>query len=146
MRAWRNLRFASSVGNPNFFAVANVISGGTRGTPSRARVGTDLGRPTRKATTLAGFLMQRIGVSSGRAPCDTEIGPSAVPALIEALRDDDGGVRAGAAAALGEIGPAAAAAVPALTEALRDAKGEVRVRVAGALGEIGPPLPRPFTP
>ncbi|MGZ9159369.1 MAG: SUMF1/EgtB/PvdO family nonheme iron enzyme [Nitrospira sp.] len=41
-----------------------------------------------------------------------KIGPAAVPALTEALRDRDGIVRGGAAEALGEIGPAAAEAVP----------------------------------
>jgi len=43
---------------------------------------------------------------------------SAVPALIEALKDANGQVRKMAALALGDIGPNAKAAVPTLIEAL----------------------------
>jgi HEAT repeat protein len=48
-----------------------------------------------------------------------KIGPPAVPALIQALRDEKEEVRRAAAKALGEIGDA-------LTQALRDEKEEVR--------------------
>jgi HEAT repeat protein len=47
----------------------------------------------------------------------------AVPALIDALADENGSVRDHAATTLGKIGPGAKAAVPALT-ALRDALRE----------------------
>jgi hypothetical protein len=66
--------------------------------------------------------------------------PSAVPALIKALKKDPSGrVRASAAGALGEIGPAAKAAVPALIDALKkyDDK-ETREEAIVALGNIGP--------
>ena len=61
-----------------------------------------------------------------------------MPALIEALKDDDNEVRRNAASALGRIGPAAEAAVPALIEALKDDDNEVRRNAAFALGRIGP--------
>ncbi|MGC8880568.1 MAG: HEAT repeat domain-containing protein, partial [Anaerolineae bacterium] len=59
---------------------------------------------------------------------------AAVPALIEALRDEDEDVRQAAAEALGKIGDAAA--VPALIEALRDEDMWVRRAAAEALGKI----------
>ena len=56
-----------------------------------------------------------------------DLGPAAVPALIEALGDEDAGVRRHAASLLGKIGPGAEAAVPALIAALKDEDGEVRL-------------------
>ena len=49
-----------------------------------------------------------------------EIGPEAIPALIEALGSEKGGVGMMAARALGNMGPAAAPAVPALFECYVD--------------------------
>ena len=66
-----------------------------------------------------------------------EIGPSAVPALIQALNDTSVNVRGGAASALGQIGPAAKAAVPDLIQALRDVNTNARKSAAIALGHIG---------
>src|SRR5262245_34193763 len=54
----------------------------------------------------------------------------AVPALIEALKDDDLHVRRLITAALWEIGPAARSAVPALATSLRDRSALVRRRAA----------------
>src|SRR5262249_7746171 len=62
----------------------------------------------------------------------------AVPALVDAMRDDNAQVRRTVTAALGEIGPAARTAVPALVTALRDRCPAVRRRAAVALGEVGP--------
>ena len=67
-----------------------------------------------------------------------QIGPPAVPALIEALADEEPWVRAQAAHALGTIGSPARDAVPALTQALKDPQANVRSKAAFALGEIGP--------
>ncbi|HXV22785.1 MAG TPA: HEAT repeat domain-containing protein, partial [Alphaproteobacteria bacterium] len=66
-----------------------------------------------------------------------QVGPAAVPALTDALRDERSTVRAGAAEALGEIGGDAESGIPALTAALRDEDDQVRQSAAGALGEIG---------
>lgn len=63
---------------------------------------------------------------------------AAVPALIEALKDDDIHVRRTVVAALNEIGPAARTSVPALAASLRDRSAIVRRRAATALGELGP--------
>src|SRR5439155_632848 len=66
-----------------------------------------------------------------------QVGPAAVPSLVEALRNGDPRTRPGAAAALGAVGPQAAAAVPALVEALRDGEPGVRLEAADALTRIG---------
>jgi HEAT repeat protein len=74
-----------------------------------------------------------------------KIGPAAVSALTEALRDADGGVRGRAADVLGKIGPAAAEAVPALIEALRDAATGVCASAPPTRsGRSARPLRRPF--
>jgi HEAT repeat protein len=59
---------------------------------------------------------------------------SAVPDLIEALKDDSKMVRMGVAYALGELGSADATA--ALQEALRDPEKEVRDAATNALKQI----------
>ncbi|HEX7896905.1 MAG TPA: HEAT repeat domain-containing protein [Planctomycetota bacterium] len=65
-----------------------------------------------------------------------DLGAPGVPALIDALKDADAGVRWSAAESLGRIGVAAKAAVPALTAALDDK--EVRSIAADALAAMGP--------
>ena len=82
---------------------------------------------------------QRIFLRSKAVSALERIGPAAeaaVPALNEALQDDDSGVRSKAASALGRIGPAAKAAVPALIEALQDDDYWVRSKAALALEKI----------
>jgi HEAT repeat protein len=62
-----------------------------------------------------------------------------VPALAEALKDKEPGVRQRAAEALGAIGPKAKAAKPALTEAARkDRNRHVREAAVGAMKLIVP--------
>ncbi len=65
----------------------------------------------------------------------------AVPALVEALKHEEGRVRAEAAEELGLIGRPARAAVPALFRALKDTDGLVRLRAAGALAQLDPKHP-----
>ena len=64
-----------------------------------------------------------------------KIGKPAVPALIEALKNEDSEVRWEAAIVLRKAGDKSA--VPALTEALKDKDSEVRRKAAYALGWIG---------
>ena len=64
-----------------------------------------------------------------------EAANSAVPALIQALQDQDAGVRVNAAYALGGIGEGAKDAIPALIQLLQDP--EVGYRATEALGSIG---------
>jgi HEAT repeat protein len=69
------------------------------------------------------------------------IGPSgnwALPQLIEKLSDEDPGDRGIAAFAIGCIGPKAKEAVPNLIESLEDDHHGVRAETARALGKIGP--------
>ena len=76
-------------------------------------------------------------VSTNAAGDLSRIGPAAVPALTEALKDEDHNVRQGAIVALGSIGPTAKD-VPALIRALKDEDAQVRDIAAGALAGIGP--------
>ena len=68
------------------------------------------------------------------------IGPAAkdaVPALIEALGDENPQTRNEVLFALAAIGPGAEAAVPAATDALNDPDANVRYSACYALGKIG---------
>jgi|GEM_PF-2170360 len=78
----------------------------------------------------------------------SKVGPSAVPGLIEALRDRNADRRAGAAYALAQMKHEARPATAALTDALRDTEIKVRRQAAFALSRIVernpaslPPLP-----
>ncbi len=62
----------------------------------------------------------------------------ALPALVTALQDSDPGVRAWAAADIGDIGAAAAPAVPRLRAMLRSRDAGSRGSACSALGAIGP--------
>lgn len=79
---------------------------------------------------------------AGAARALRKIGPvasvAAVSTLINTLRDGVEIERHSAAAALGNIGPAAIAAVPELTRALMDGDDQVRDEAAKALGQIRP--------
>lgn len=70
-------------------------------------------------------------------PDDAEIIQAAVPALTEALTDSREVVRREAAAALGRIGPKAAASLPALEQLLRDRDSAVRQAAEQAIAAIG---------
>ena len=60
-----------------------------------------------------------------------------VPALTEALQDENKFVRRDAAKGLGKFGPAAQDAVPALQYRLQDGEPSVRKAAARALAQIG---------
>ena len=60
-----------------------------------------------------------------------------VPALIQALKDENKDVRREAASALGRIGEEAKNAVPALIQALKGQDPEVRDTIVWALGKMG---------
>src|SRR3954451_24871524 len=77
----------------------------------------------------------RLDAAAALGRLGPKAGP-AVPALAEALSDEDLYVRRLVPLALGDIG--AGAAVPGLIEALGDEDEGVRRRAAVALGEIGP--------
>jgi HEAT repeat protein len=65
-----------------------------------------------------------------------EVGPDAMPVLLEALSHPRG--RYWACLVLAEMGPKAQAAVPALAKLLTDEDPEVRMQAVITLGEIGP--------
>ena len=68
----------------------------------------------------------------------SNVGPDAVPDLIEALEDENKWIRNLATITLGHIGPKAKEAVPALIDALEDDEFFVREHAAGALHLIDP--------
>jgi HEAT repeat protein len=66
------------------------------------------------------------------------IGPAAVPALLQTLRDPSADVRRKGVEVLGRMGDGATAAVPELVRLLDDPDPEVRKSAARTLGRIGP--------
>jgi HEAT repeat protein len=70
----------------------------------------------------------------------TSIGPSAVPALVEALQDTDAKIRAGAANTIGLIFPQPMEAIPALEDALNDDDPEVREAASNAIQTLNTPI------
>ena len=68
----------------------------------------------------------------------SRIGPAAIPPLIAVLDADDSPLRAGAAKALGGMGPAAKQAIPALRENLGHGDEVVRQESIEAIALIGP--------
>ena len=66
-----------------------------------------------------------------------------IPALIDALKDEDADVRKGAAFGLGSFGEQARDAIPALQANLRDRETSVRKAAGVALTHIDPTAPRP---
>jgi hypothetical protein len=91
------------------------------------------------ATTLIRALVdgEQPALRAAAAEALGEIGvPTAVPALVTALGDEDRDVRTSAAAALGQVSDTSA--VPALAAALGSGQHEVDRALAGALLALGP--------
>ena len=74
----------------------------------------------------------------------TRIGPAAIPALIEALGHEEAPRRAGAAKAIGGMGPAAKQAIPALRANLAHWDEVARQESIEALALIGPAAVAPL--
>jgi HEAT repeat protein len=70
------------------------------------------------------------------ARCLVGIGTNSIAPLIDALSDKNANVRAGAAYALGQIGPPAKPAVPSMLEKLKTDELKVRLAIIGSLGFI----------
>ena len=87
-------------------------------------------RDRRQAMTRSAFALSRIGAA-------------AIPPLIEALKSDDSGLRAGAAKALAGMRGEAAPAIPGLIANLKG-EGDVRSETAEALGAIGGAAVKPL--
>jgi len=98
-----------------------------------------LGGPRRAAGALSLYSRLPAWVGENRAIAVYLLGwcdASAVPALVEALRDQDEHVRWMAAIALCQLGPEAREALPALIGALKDEDELVRAQSASALGQL----------
>ncbi len=75
----------------------------------------------------------------------SRLGPEAIPPLIATLGSDDSAARAGAARALGGMGPQAGAAIPALLANFNHGEVFVRQEAIDALALIGPAALGPVT-
>ncbi len=87
----------------------------------------ELNDPGKDHVAAARLLPQRRGESA-----------KVIPALIEALKDKDDGVRRSAALGLGSFGEQAKEAIPALKAALHDPDIRVREAAGRALSRIDP--------
>ena len=76
---------------------------------------------------------EKVREAAASALAEIGPGPEAIPALVEAMKDEETGWDA--ARALVAVGPAA---IPALTRALHDSDDNVRSNAVYALGEFGP--------
>jgi HEAT repeat protein len=108
-----------------------------------ARIDADWPRHPLAAGAVGGLIRVLGGRSSEAArhaaAVLARLGTVAVPALAEALADEDRDTRQVAAArALARLGPDAAGAVAALDRALRSEHTHVRQATAEALAEVGP--------
>jgi HEAT repeat protein len=77
-------------------------------------------------------------VRQAAAEALAKVGPRAVPALVDVLKDREPSSRDAAANSLRLMGPGAKEAVTALAARLKDDSPDVRQRAAEALGAIGP--------
>lgn len=88
-------------------------------------------RDIRQAMLRASFALSRIG-------------PKALPSLLDGVKSDDPGLRAGCAKALGGMGPAAKEAIPLLVANLRLMGEDERRETIDALGLMGRDAAKPL--
>ncbi|OGF51133.1 MAG: hypothetical protein A2231_00705 [Candidatus Firestonebacteria bacterium RIFOXYA2_FULL_40_8] len=91
-----------------------------------------LGESNNKVKTKVAYVLGKIGIEKG-----SPMMKNAALALIGVMKNEDAGVRAAAATALGNIGIEYKESIMALTEALRDKDDDVRLEAVDALGKIG---------
>ncbi len=91
------------------------------------------------AASAAPYLVAKLVGFFGNSVTRTllQLGPAAIPPLVQALSDPEEERRTKAARALGCFGPQAAEAAPRLVELLRDPASNVRIQAAIALARIG---------
>lgn len=101
----------------------------------------DLGAAARTAAPALYAALKEDREPEVRSQCGkalAQIGPHALPFLLQGLDDKDRVVRSWSVRAVGLIGPEAKEAVGPLTKALKDSQAGIRGGAAQALGEIGP--------
>jgi HEAT repeat protein len=119
-QVWSNSVAAIAAIGPDAKEAIPVLIGGLQSKQGRGRRGYDQNQALfRSAYAL------------------TRIGPAAIPPLIESLNAEDSGMRAGAAKALGGMGPVAKEAIPSLVSNLKHGDNDVQREVVEALALIG---------
>jgi HEAT repeat protein len=102
---------------------------------ARAALGAIGPVAAREAVPALARLLKKFGAKDEAVQALGRLGPDAVPALLEATKDNKSPETV---EALGAIGPGAKAAVPALVTLLTDPDTFLRRAAAGALANIGP--------
>jgi HEAT repeat protein len=122
---------------PYILVFCLLVCGGCGKQKSTNQLIADLKSPEERDRIIAARLLQ---LREGDAP-------QVVPALIEALKDNEGDVRWSAAIGLGYYGEQAKDAIPALQAAQRDRDARVREAAGVALSRIDPEkFPVPTSP
>ena len=124
-----------------FTLAAIVLAAGFCGSATAAGAAAKQAAPNTKPVKVlvAAFSSDNPGERIEAALAVAQHGKSAVPAMIELLKNPDWKVRRTACDALAGIGADAADAVAALTKAMSDKNTWVRCGAAEALGRIGEP-------
>lgn len=118
-------------GNGRFRGMQESTTPGEQAASALVAIGTPAYEPLTKALTGASWI-SRANAAWALGALDAK---EAVPALVEALKDSDAGVREQVAWALGAIGDRRA--VDGLIGALSDSAAGVRKQAAWALGALG---------
>jgi HEAT repeat protein len=111
-----------------FVLLLAVLAGGGCGQKSTDELIADLKSSEERDRVIAVRLLPQRRGDTART----------VPALMEALKDNEGDIRWSAAIGLGTLGESAKEAIPALQVALRDRDRRVREAARVALSRIDP--------
>jgi len=129
------------IGKPAMPALLEVFKDQSRDGLVRTRAVHIIGSIGADATEAIPDLIKALGEDSIASSASTalgDMGKAALPSILEALKSEDKETQAGAARALGQMGPEAEEAIPILRRALKGFDIGFRVRAAKALIQLHP--------